>query len=112
MSEKLEDKWHVGKNLDQLTKEIHWARVLKEIKEAGPEGIAEYDLAEKFDREPGDHGLSLTLDRLKRQGKIRIALGRSKSTTEDEKEKDRLNMTCRVVQAIEDVPRRSKRDGT
>jgi len=76
---------------DVDVKAEHWAKLFKLIREEKSKGIALYDLADKLGKERDDPGLAKGIQQLRRQGKIRTSIGRSKD-----------GKVCVVVQPVDD----------
>jgi len=76
----------------------HWAKLFKIIRREKTKGIALFDLADELELERDDAGLAKGIEQLRRQGKIRTALGRAKD-----------GKVCLVVQPAEDDTADNKR---
>jgi len=72
---------------------VHWAKVLKIIREAGNTGIAIYAIGKGLELEKNSSYLDDTIKQLLRHGKIRVMMGLN-----DE------SMPCRIAQIKDDGP--------
>lgn len=71
------------KEYREMSERMHWAKVLKPIRDAGKGGIALLDLADALavSRSPVEPGLVQAIALLKEQHKIKEALGKAKNGT-------------------------------